>query len=174
MGFWGKLFGTELPGENEIKRVVLINQTVLFQNKISHGLSFGGRRGDGRVFLMEETGPVGKEFTFSVTYNDGREKIIKAMNGTQRCDKLLKLAYDKEAIENKRQAKMSLLFLRKKNKKNRAYTMKDRLLKKCLCLQQVLILSTKIFLSGSLIFMQYPAAARGNTKEMEKPLHGSI
>jgi len=49
---------------------------------------------NGHTILTSETVPAGTKLTFSVTYKDGRQEIIKAVSGTELCDRLLQMALD--------------------------------------------------------------------------------
>ncbi|MCD8054948.1 MAG: hypothetical protein LUF00_13140 [Lachnospiraceae bacterium] len=77
-----------------IVSVVVLEQTQLYKRKSNLGLSFGSSIGDSRVIAMDENVPSGTETKFSVTFKDGKKKIITAMSGTDECTRLLQLAID--------------------------------------------------------------------------------
>ena len=83
----------ELEFENIIS-VVILEQTQLYKNKSKWGVSFGSTLADGHVIAMDGSIPAGSEIKFSVTYRNGKKEIIKAMSGTEVCDRLLQLAVD--------------------------------------------------------------------------------
>ena len=82
-------------GENHsnIASVVLIEQTQKYRNKTSWGLSFSNSA-FGDPIAMSQTVPDGTELTFSITYKNGRKKILKVMSGTAMADRLLQMALD--------------------------------------------------------------------------------
>lgn len=83
----------ELDFENIIS-VVILEQTQLYKNKSNWGVSFGSTLGDGHVIAMDGRVPAGSEIKFSATYRNGKKEIIKAMSGTDVCDRILQLAVD--------------------------------------------------------------------------------
>lgn len=99
------LFGkkSEQIDIDNIASVVIIEKTQLYINRSRWGLSFGATIGDSRVMAMEGSTPAGAEIKFSVTYNNGRTEIVKAMSGTDLCDRLLQLALDPAPVQNSRQ-----------------------------------------------------------------------
>jgi hypothetical protein len=78
---------------NNITSVVLIEQTQKYKNKTSWGLSFSNSA-FGDPIAMSQTVPDGTELTFSITYKNGRKKILKVMSGTAMADRLLQMALD--------------------------------------------------------------------------------
>ena len=78
---------------NNITSVVLIEQTQKYKNKTSWGLSFSNSA-FGDPIAMSQTVPDGTELTFSITYRNGREKILKVMSGSAMADRLLQMALD--------------------------------------------------------------------------------
>jgi hypothetical protein len=72
---------------------VLIEQTQKYKNKTSWGLSFSNSA-FGDPIAMSQTVPDGTELTFSITYKNGRKKILKVMSGTAMADRLLQMALD--------------------------------------------------------------------------------
>jgi hypothetical protein len=78
---------------NNIASVVLIEQTQKYKNKTSWGLSFSNSA-FGDPIAMSQTVPDGTELTFSITYKNGRKKILKLMSGTAMADRLLQMALD--------------------------------------------------------------------------------
>lgn len=83
----------ELDFEN-IVPVVILEQTQLYKNKSKWGVRFGSTLEDGHVIAMDGSIPAGSEIKFSVTYRNGKKEIIKAMSGTDVCDRLLQLAVE--------------------------------------------------------------------------------
>ena len=98
MGLFGKK--KEKIDFDNIASVVIIEQTQLYINRSRWGVSFGSTRGDSRVMAMEGSTPAGAEIKFSVTYKNGRKEIVKAMSGTDLCDRLLQLALDPVPAQN--------------------------------------------------------------------------
>lgn len=78
---------------NNITSVVLIEQTQKYKNKTSWELSFSNSA-FGDPIAMSQTVPDGTELTFSITYKNGRKKILKVMPGTAMADRLLQMALD--------------------------------------------------------------------------------
>ena len=78
---------------NNITSVVLIEQTQKYKNKTSWGLSFSNSA-FGDPIAMSQTVPDGTELTFSITYKNGRKKILKVMSDTAMADRLLQMALD--------------------------------------------------------------------------------
>lgn len=78
---------------NNITSVVLIEQTQKYKNKTSWGLSFSNSA-FGDPIVMSQTVPDRTELTFSITYKNGRKKILKVMSGTAMADRLLQMALD--------------------------------------------------------------------------------
>ena len=78
---------------DNIVSVVLIEQTQKYKNKISWGLSFSSSA-FGDPIAMSQSVPDGTELIFSVTYNNGKKKIMKVMSGTTLADRLLQMALD--------------------------------------------------------------------------------
>jgi hypothetical protein len=78
---------------NNITSVVLIEQTQKYKNKTSWGLSFSNSA-FGDPIAMSQTVPDGTELTFSITYRNGRKKILKVMSGSAMADRLLQMALD--------------------------------------------------------------------------------
>ena len=78
---------------NNITSVVLIEQTQKYKNKTSWELSFSNSA-FGDSIAMSQTVPDGTELTFSITYKNGRKKILKVMPGTAMADRLLQMALD--------------------------------------------------------------------------------
>lgn len=78
---------------NNITSVVLIEQTQKYKNKSSWGLSFSNSP-FGDPIAMSQTVPDGTELTFSITYKNGRKKILKVMSDTAMADRLLQMALD--------------------------------------------------------------------------------
>ncbi|WP_194607961.1 hypothetical protein [Clostridium vitabionis] len=78
---------------NNITSVVLIEQTQKYKNKTSWGLSFSNSA-FGDPIAMSQTVPDGTELTFSITYKNGRKKILKVMSGTAVADRLLQMSLD--------------------------------------------------------------------------------
>ena len=78
---------------NNITSVVLIEQTQKYKNKTSWELSFSNSA-FGDPIAMSQTVPDGTELTFSITYKNGRKKILKVMSGTAMADRLLQMALD--------------------------------------------------------------------------------
>ena len=78
---------------NNITSVVLIEQTQKYKNKTSWGLSFSNSP-FGDPIAMSQTVPDGTELTFSITYRNGRKKILKVMSGTAVADRLLQMSLD--------------------------------------------------------------------------------
>lgn len=78
---------------NNITSVVLIEQTQKYKNKTFWGLSFSNSA-FGDPIAMSQTVPDGTELTFSITYKNGRKKILKVMSGTVMADRLLQMALD--------------------------------------------------------------------------------
>ena len=78
---------------NNITSVVLIEQTQKYRNKTSWGLSFSNSP-FGDPIAMSQTVPDGTELTFSITYKNGRKKILKVMSDTAMADRLLQMARD--------------------------------------------------------------------------------
>lgn len=78
---------------NNITSVVLIEQTQKYRNKTSWGLSFSNSA-FGDPIAMSQTVPDGTELTFSITYKNGRKKILKVMSDTAMADRLLQMALD--------------------------------------------------------------------------------
>jgi hypothetical protein len=78
---------------NNITSVVLIEQTQKYKNKTSWGLSFSNSA-FGDPIAMSQTVPDGTELTFSITYKNGRKKVLKVMSGTAMADRLLQMALD--------------------------------------------------------------------------------
>lgn len=91
MGLFHKARG--IAFEN-IASVTILEQTQLYKGQSNWGMSFGSTMGDGRVIAMNETVPAGAEVTFSITYKDGKQEIVKAKSGTDICTRLLQLALD--------------------------------------------------------------------------------
>ena len=89
------MFGNRSINFDEVSSVVILEQTQLYKGESSWGLSFGSTPGDSRVIAMDGGNvPAGMEIKFSVTYKNGKKEIIKAMSGTEICDRLLQLAID--------------------------------------------------------------------------------
>lgn len=80
---------------NNITSVVLIEQTQKYKNKTSWGLSFSNSA-FGDPIAMSQTVPDGTELTFSITYRNGRKKILKVMSGSAMADRLLQMALDQD------------------------------------------------------------------------------
>lgn len=78
---------------DNIVSVVLIEQTQKYKNKTSWGLSFSSSA-FGDPIAMSQSVPDGTELIFSVTYNNGKKKIMKVMSGTTLADRLLQMALD--------------------------------------------------------------------------------
>ena len=78
---------------NNITSLVLIEQTQKYKNKTSWELSFSNSA-FGDPIAMSQTVPDGTELTFSITYKNGRKKILKVMPGTAMADRLLQMALD--------------------------------------------------------------------------------
>ena len=72
---------------------MLIEQTQKYKNKTSWGLSFSNSA-FGDPIAMSQTVPDGTELIFSITYKNGRKKILKVMSGTAMADRLLQMALD--------------------------------------------------------------------------------
>lgn len=72
---------------------MLIEQTQKYRNKTSWGLSFSNSA-FGDPIAMSQTVPDGTELTFSITYKNGRKKILKVMSDTAMADRLLQMALD--------------------------------------------------------------------------------
>lgn len=83
----------------DIVSVVILEQTQLYKNKSNWGISFGSTFGDGHVIAMDGSIPAGSEIKFSVTYKNGKKEIVKAMSGTDVCDRLLQLAVDPSSLQ---------------------------------------------------------------------------
>ena len=82
---------------DQIKSVVVLEQTQLYRQGSNLGFSFGSTPSDGRVMAAGSSNvPCGAEYKFSVTYKNEEKAIIKAMSGTDLCDRLLQLAIDME------------------------------------------------------------------------------
>lgn len=89
------LFNRKTINLDEIASVVILEQTQLYKAKSNWGLSFGSTLGDSRVIAMDGGNiPDGMEFKFSVTYMNGKQEIVKAISGTEVCDRLLQMAID--------------------------------------------------------------------------------
>ena len=58
---------------------MLIEQTQKYKNKTSWGLSLSNSA-FGDPIAMSQTVPDGTELTFSITYKNGRKKILKVMS----------------------------------------------------------------------------------------------
>lgn len=78
---------------NNITSAVLIEQTQKYRNKTSWGLSFSNSP-FGDPIAMSQTVPDGTELTFSITYKNGRKKILKVMSDTAVADRLLQMSLD--------------------------------------------------------------------------------
>jgi hypothetical protein len=77
----GILSRNQGENHNNIASVVLIEQTQKYKNKTSWGLSFSNSP-FGDPIAMSQTVPDGTELTFSITYKNGRKKILKVMSDT--------------------------------------------------------------------------------------------
>ena len=80
---------------NNITSVVLIEQTQKYKNKTSWELSFSNSA-FGDPIAMSQTVPDGTELTFSITYKNGRKKILKVMSGTAMVDRILQMELETE------------------------------------------------------------------------------
>lgn len=78
---------------SDIASVVLIGQTQLYGRENSWGLSFD-HDPLGSPIVMSQNVPKGTELTFSVTFTNGKIKIMKAKAGSPLGDRLLQLAMD--------------------------------------------------------------------------------
>lgn len=92
MGLFGK--NREEINFEDIASAVIIEQTQLYRNGSSWGVSLGAHSGDDRIIAMNGNVPAGLEVKFSVTYKNGTKEIIKAKSGTELCDRLLQIAID--------------------------------------------------------------------------------
>ena len=90
MGIFNRSQG---ENRNNITSVVLIEQTQKYKNKTSWGLSFSNSA-FGDPIVMSQTVPDGTKLTFSITYKNGRKRILKVMSGTAIADRLLQMALD--------------------------------------------------------------------------------
>jgi len=98
-----ELFSNKSIDFDKIQSVVILEQTQLYKRKSSWGLSIGSAPGDSRTIAMDGgSAPAGTEFTFSITCKNGRKEIVKAVSGTELCDRLLQTAMDPktESIES--------------------------------------------------------------------------
>ena len=90
MGIFNRSQG---ENRNNITSVVLIEQTQKYKNKTSWGLSCS-KSAFGDPIVMSQTVPDGTKLTFSITYKNGRKRILKVMSGTAIADRLLQMALD--------------------------------------------------------------------------------
>ena len=87
------LFKKQRKTFDDIVSAVLLEQTQLFKNQTSWGLSFGDNP-FGDPIAMSQSVPAGTELKFSVTYRDGTKEIVKARAGSNMADRLLMMALD--------------------------------------------------------------------------------
>lgn len=110
MGIFGKKKQKDVL--KDAVSAVLLQQTNLYQEKSKWGMTFDPDKFmNGHTILTSETVPAGTELTFSVTYRDGRQEIMKATSGTVLCDRLLQMALDpaaKKASGNEQYAPVEL------------------------------------------------------------------
>lgn len=79
----------------QIKSVVILETTQLYNESSSFGTSSGWHIGDVRYYDMPSTiSPAGMVYTFSVTFKNGTKEIYKVNSGTAVCDKLLQFVLD--------------------------------------------------------------------------------
>ena len=99
--------GEKEPAEeyDEIVSAVLIEQTQLYKNKTFWGRIYSGSL-FGNPIAMGQSVPDGAELSFSVTYKNGRRKVMKVMSGTALADRLLQMAMDPDIKQ--REAKQAV------------------------------------------------------------------
>ncbi len=89
----------------QIKSVVILETTQLYNESSSFGTSSGWHIGDVRYYDMPSTiSPAGMVYTFSITFKNGAKEIYKVNSGTAVCDKLLQFVLDPDvnasSVEN--------------------------------------------------------------------------
>lgn len=93
MSFWNRK--AEALNYTDIVSVVILEQTQLFENCTQRSYSHEPFTWDNlRVIDMTASIPTGVEVTFSVTYRSGKQEIVKAKSGTEKCNRLLQMAID--------------------------------------------------------------------------------
>lgn len=93
MAFWNKK--EDDLNYADIISVVILEQTQLYTNSTQRSYSHEPFTWDNlRVIDVASSIPSGAEITFSVTFKGGRQEIVKAKSGTDKCSRLLQMAID--------------------------------------------------------------------------------
>ena len=95
MGLFGKSINID-----DVVSVVILEQIQNYSKKSNAGLIFGENIFKPNVVFMDGNAePSGCTYKFSVTFKNGKKKIIQANSGTDLCDELLQKALDFETNE---------------------------------------------------------------------------
>lgn len=90
------LFNKKIDFDN-IQSVILLETTQTYASKSKWGISFNNSLNASPI-VMEDSIPDGSIYTFSVTYNDGKQEIVKVKSGSEQADLLLQKAMDNTLI----------------------------------------------------------------------------